>query len=159
MKIDKTKLIQDIEVMKEKVASMEKELNKPDEFKHFPSIGDTYYEVCSNGDIIGDYAYDDRVIFNTYKTKEEAQEAYNKADALKKIKRRLLELQGYWKPSFKDTFNKYVIVYNYNKMCFEDDAWKRIKYLILIPYIKTSEIARTIIDEMDDELKVIFDIT
>lgn len=49
MKIDKTKLIQDIEVMKGKLASMEKELNKSDEFKHFPSKGDAYYVMCSNG--------------------------------------------------------------------------------------------------------------
>ncbi len=39
MKTDKTKLLQDIEAMKEKLASMEEELNKPEEFRHFPSEG------------------------------------------------------------------------------------------------------------------------
>ena len=42
MNIDRTKLMEDIEALKEKLASMEKELNKPDEYKHFPIKGDEY---------------------------------------------------------------------------------------------------------------------
>ena len=35
MKTDKTKLLQDIEAMKEKLASMEEELNKPNDCKEY----------------------------------------------------------------------------------------------------------------------------
>lgn len=38
-------------------------------------------------------------------------------------------------------------------------VYNDIKYSLLIPYIKTREITETIIDEMQDELKLIFDIT
>ncbi len=34
----------------------------------------------------------------------------------------------------------------------------KVKFPLLIPYIKTSEIVKTIINEMEDELKLIFDI-
>lgn len=159
MKVDKTKLLQDIKAMKEKLASMEQELNKPDVFKHFPSKGDFYYTLCSDGATLRLIANDDSLLVRTYKTKEEAHKAHNKDVALEKVKRRLLELQGEWKPNFNDTFSKYVIIYNYDKRCFEDDAWRRVNYLTLIPYIKTSEIVRTIINEMSSELEVIFDIT
>ena len=47
MKIDKNKLLQDIEEMKEKLAAMEEQLNKPDEYKHFPGKGDEYYYYTS----------------------------------------------------------------------------------------------------------------
>ena len=43
MKPDKTKLLQDIEAMKEKLASMEEELNKPEVFSE-PFIGSLFKE-------------------------------------------------------------------------------------------------------------------
>ena len=98
MKTDKTKLLQDIEAIKEKLASMEEELNKPEVFKHFPSKGDNYFHYYPCGLINACYAYDDMIRPYTYKTREEAQKAYNKAIAIEKIKRRILELQGDWKP-------------------------------------------------------------
>lgn len=159
MKTDKTKLLQDIKAMKEKLASMEEELNKPEVFKHFPSKDDMYYYSLTTGTIYSNTASNDDLKVNTYKTREEAEKAYNKAVALEKIKRRILELQGNWKPNFNDTSSKHIIAYNYYKGHFEDDEWKRINYLTLIPYIKTSEIAITIINEMEDELKLIFDIS
>lgn len=158
MKTDKTKLLQDIEAMKEKLASMEEELNKPEEFKHFPSTNDKYYYYTSIGDVWDNTAPDNDLRVNIYKTKEEAKKAYNKAVAIEKVKRRILELQGDWKPNFNDTFSKHIIAYNYYKGHFEYDEWKRINHLTLIPYIKTSKIAITIINEMEDELKLIFDI-
>ena len=158
MKTDKTKLLKDIEAMKEKLASMEEELNKPEEFKHFPSTNDKYYYYTSIGDVWDNTAPDNDLRVNIYKTKEEAKKAYNKAVALEKVKRRLLELQGDWKPNFNDTSIKHIIAYSYYKGHFGYDEWKKINFLTLIPYIKTSKIAITIINEMEDELKLIFDI-
>ena len=158
MKTDKTKLLQDIEAMKEKLASMEAVLNKLEVFKHFPSKGDTFYTYLPNGYIKEYKAMDMSVRVNTYKTKEEAKEAYNKAIALEKIKRRILELQGEWEPDFSDTYCKYHIRYDFRDNKFYPDAFHRIKYYILIPYIKSEQIAELIIYEMEDELKLIFDI-
>ena len=158
MKTDKTKLLKDIEAMKEKLASMEEELNKLDEFKHFPSENDKYYYYVSSGTICDNTASNDDLKVNVYKTWEEADKAYNKAVAVEKIKRKLLELQGDWKPNFNSDSSKHVIFYNYNNTRFEGTTHSKVKFTLLIPYIKTSEIARTIINEMEDELKLIFEI-
>ena len=159
MKIDKNKLLQDIEEMKEKLAAMEEQLNKPDEYKHFPSNGDDYYYYTSVGTLCSNTAGDDELRVNVYRTEKEADNAYNKAVAIEKIKRRLLELQGDWKPDFNDDSSKYTICYNYIVNSFTDEEWQRFKhYCVLIPYMENKEIALTIINEFPDELKLIFDI-
>ena len=159
MKTDKTKLLQDIEAMKEKLASMEEELNKLKEFKHFPSTGEVYYFYTSSiGAICSNTASDNNLKVNTYRTEKEAEKAYNKAVAIEKVKRRLLELQGDWKPDFNGNLGAYVIYYSYFSKKFDSGIHASIKHASLIPYIKTSEIVDTIIKEMDDELKLIFDI-
>ena len=158
MKRDKAQLIQAIEAIKEKLAQMEEELNKHDEFKHFPSKGDEYYYYTSIGTLYSNTAGDDELRVSAYETEEDAQKAYNKAVATEKIKRRLLELQGEWEPNFNFDFNKYIIFYNYNNTRFESSIHSKVKFSSLIPYIKTRDITETIINEMEDELKLIFDI-
>ena len=44
------------------------------------------------------------------------------------------------------------------KIGFVAVVWQKTKYATLIPDIKTKDIAETIINEMENELKVIFDI-
>ena len=159
MKTDKNKLLQDIKEMKEKLAAMEEQLNKPDEYKHFPSKGDEYYYYTSTGTVCNNTASNDDLKVNVFKTRNEAQKAYNKAVAIEKIKRRLLELQGDWKPDFNDASSKYTICYNYIVNSFTDEEWQRFKhYCVLIPYMENKEIALTIINEFHEELKLIFEI-
>ena len=158
MKIDKNKLLKDIEAIKAKLAVMEEQLNKPDEYKHFPSKGDEYYYYISTGTLYSNTASDDELRVNAYKTEKEADKAYNKEVAIEKIKRRLLELQGDWRSNFDDDCSKLVIFYNYNNIRFECSTHTKVKFPLLIPYIKTSEIAKTIINEMEDELNLIFEI-
>ena len=159
MKTDKTKLLQDIEAIKAKLAAMEQELNKPDEFKHFPSNGDEYYYYTSIGAIHNTTAADNELRLNAYKTREEAQKAYNKAIAIEKIKRRVLELQGDWKPDWTNkTAEKYYIQYDHCNKQFTHINWFSMQQDIAIPYTKSEDIARTIINEMEDELQLIFDI-
>ena len=159
MKIDKNKLLQDIEALKEKLASMEKELNKPEVFKHFPSKDDEYYYYTSTGIICSNTAADNELRLNAYKTEKEAYEAYKKAVALEKVKRRIVELQGDWKPDWSDSIERKVYIhYDYKTKYFRNSVWKSVKYLSIIPYIKSVQIADLIIYEMKDELKVIFDI-
>jgi hypothetical protein len=147
MKTDKTQLIQAIEAIKEKLAAMEEELNKTEVFKHFPSKGDTYHYYLSTGTLCDNTASNDNLKINTYKTREEAQKACQKAVALEKIKRRIIELQGDWKPDFNDSSSKYnTIYYNYIVNSFINEEWQRFKYCMLIPYMENKETALTIIN-------------
>ena len=158
MKIDKNKLLQDIEEIKEKLAAMEEQLNKPDEYKHFPSNGDEYYYYTSVGTLYSNTAADYELRVNAYRTEKEANKAYNKDVAIEKVKRRLLELQGNWKPDFNDDSSKHVIFYNYNNTRFEGTTHSKVKFTLLIPYMENKEIALTTINEFNEELKLIFDI-
>lgn len=159
MKTDKIKLLQDIEAMKEKLASMEEELNKTEVFKHFPSKDDEYYSYTPMGKVACNIAATNVILTNAYKSEKEAVKAYNKAIAIEKIKRRIIELQGEWEPDFSDTYCKYNIRYDYRNNRFYPDAFRRMVYYIPISYMKSEKIALTIITELEDELKLIFDIT
>ena len=158
MKTDKAQLIEAIEAIKAKLAQMEEELNKPEGFKHFPIKNDEYYYYSSIGYIDSNIADTDAFRVNVFKSWDEAEKAYTKDVALEKLKRRLLELQGDWRSNFDDDCSKLVIFYNYNNIRFECSTHTKVKFPLLIPYIKTSEIAKTIINEMEDELNLIFEI-
>lgn len=159
MNIDRTKLIEDIEAMREKLASMEKQLNEPEKIKHFPSEGDVYYFYTFVGTVCRNIASSDNLKISVYKTEKETQNAYNKAVAVEKVKRRIIELQGDWKPDWTDDDErKYYILYHHTNKNFIPVCWFTTQSDSLIPYIKSEQIALTIIKEMENELKVIFDI-
>ena len=159
MKIDKNKLLQDIEEMKEKLAAMEEQLNKPNEYRHFPSNGDEYYYYTSVGTLCSNTAADYELRVNVYRTEKEADNAYNKAIAIEKVKRRLLELQGDWKPDWSECAEeKLTIQYDHNKSIFIPVCWFTTQTDSLINFIKNEETALTIINEFHEELKLIFDI-
>ena len=159
MKTDKTKLLQDIQAMKEKLASMEKELNKPELFKHFPSKDEYYYFYTSTGIVDCITVANDDLKVNVFKTKKEAQKAYDKAVALEKIKRRILELQGDWKPDWTDNDEKKICIQCEPKIRrFIPIYWFTTYPYTPIPYIKNEGIAELILYELEDELKLIFDI-
>ena len=159
-KLIKTKLLQDIEAMKEKLASMEEELNKPETFKHFPSKGDNYYfYTSSKGVICSNIATSDDLRVNVFKSKEEANKAYNKVIAVEKVKRRIIELQGDWKPDWTACAEeKLGVQYDHNKRSFRPVCWFTTQSDSLIPFMENEEIANTILNEMENELKLIFDI-
>ena len=159
MKTDKKQLMQAIEAIKAKLAVMEEQLNKPNEYNHFPGNGDEYYYYTSAGTLCSNTSADYELRVNVYRTEKEADKAYNKAVAIEKIKRRLLELQGDWKPDFNDDSSKYTICYNYIVNSFTEEELQRFKhYCVLIPYMENKETALTIINEFHEELKLIFDI-
>jgi len=159
MKTDKIKLLQDIEAMKEKLASMEEELNKPEVFKHFPSEDDEYYYYTASGAVYSSNPYNDDLKVNVYKTWEEANKAYNKAVAVEKIKRRLLELQGDWEPNWKDNDERKVyICYRHNLHMFDSIVIYSSQSFKDIPYMESRDVANIIIKEMENELKLIFGI-
>ena len=152
----KTKLLQNIEAMKEKLASMEEELNKLEKIKHFPSEGEIYYYYTSTGSIRHDKAFNDDILVNAYKSYKEAEEAYNKVIAVEKIKRRIKELQGDWKPNWLDDGEeKFCIMYDNIKKIFITDCWYVTEHYQLLPYMENKTIAATIMNEMEYELKLI----
>mgnify|MGYP003617979580 CR=1 FL=1 len=160
MKIDKTKLMEDIEAMREKLASMEKQLNEPEKFKHFPSEGDVYYFYTFVGTVCRNIASSDKLKINVYKTEKETQNAYNKAVAVEKVKRRIIELQGDWQPDWTECAEeKLGIQYDHNKRSFRPVCWFTTQSDSLIPFMENEQIAVTIIYEMENELKLIFDIS
>ena len=159
MKTDKAQLVQAIEAIKKKIASIEEELNKPDKLKHFPSINDEYHYYLTTGTICSNTASNDDLKVNVFKTQNEAQKAYDKDVAIEKIKRRLLELQGDWKPDWKDeNEKKYYIFYEHENRNFKPVYWVITQYNTSIYCMKDLKIAETIIEEMEDELKLIFNI-
>lgn len=159
MKTDKTQLIEAIEDMKKKLASMEEELNKPEVFKHFPSKDDKYYYYTTTGDIRNLTAVDDCLRVNTYGTEKEANKAYNKAVAVEKIKRRIIELQGDWEPDWKygEEAKVHINYHHYSGM-FMPEETHYTQNLIDFPYMKDKDIANTIINEFNNELKLVFEI-
>ena len=160
MKIDKTTLMEDIEAMREKLASMEKQLNEPEKFKHFPSEGDVYYFYTFVGTVCRNIASSDKLKINVYKTEKETQNAYNKAVAVEKVKRRIIELQGDWQPDWTECAEeKLGIQYDHNKRSFRPVCWFTTQSDSLIPFMENEQIAVTIIYEMENELKLIFDIS
>ena len=159
MKIDKTKLLQDIEAMREKLASMEKQLNEPEKIKHFPSEGDVYYYYTFVGTACRNIASSDKLKISVYKTEKETQDAYNRAVAVEKVKRRIIELQGDWKPDWTACAEeKLGVQYDHNKRSFRPVCWFTTQSDSLIPFMENEEIANTILNEMENELKLIFDI-
>ena len=158
MLINKDKLKQDIEAMEKQLASMKEEFNKPDEYKHFPSKGDEYHYYISTGTLCSNTATEDDLRVNVFKTRNEAYKAYNKAVATEKIKRRILELQGDWKPDWNSFIeSKYFIIFDNEYSAFSYTDAQILKHAELIPYIKTRDILHTIINEMDKELRIIFE--
>ena len=156
MKIDKNKLLQDIKAMKEKLAYMEEEFNKPEVFKHFPSKDDKYYFYTPMGKVACNIAATNVILTNAYKSEEEAYKAYNKAVALEKVKRRIVELQGDWKPDWTECAEeKLGIQYDHNKRSFRPVCWFTTQSDSLIPFMENEQIAVTIIYEMENELKLI----
>ena len=151
--------MQAIEEMKEKLAVMEEQLNRPDEYKHFPGKGDEYYYYTSIGTLCSNTAADYELRVNVYRTEKEADKAYNKAVALEKVKRRLLELQGDWKPDWSECAEeKLTIQYDHNKSIFIPVCWFTTQTDSLIPFMENEETALTIINEFHEELKLIFNI-
>ena len=101
----------------------------------------------------------DELLKTMEETEKEADNAYNKAVAIEKVKRRLLELQGEWKPNWTDDGEeKHFIQYDHYKRSFIPIYWYTVQQDTSFPYMKDERIAGLIIYELEVELKLIFDI-
>lgn len=95
--MNKEKLEQDIQVMKDKLASMESELNKPNIEPFWkPEDGKTYHTVTSYGTIVDTQTWtsERQLIGTAYKTEEEAKKELDLMLAKQRVKEAIWYLNG-----------------------------------------------------------------
>ena len=158
--MNKQQLIQEIKDMRNKLASMEAELNNSNPtINHFPKEGDKFYYYTYTGLVSDNIACSNDIKVNVFQTYDNAQDASNKAIAVEKVNRRILEIQGEWVPNWNDvTEPKLYIVFDNDKNKFSLTSWYTCKQYCPIYVIKSRSLAEQIITEMNIELKIIFNI-
>ena len=140
-----------------------KEKKSPYEFKN----GDEYYILTASGKTSKHY-WDNYTIEKwgvtlgkIFRTKKEAEHERDKREAIFKIKKYIYDNFGYdptdW-ADWEDTYRrKYQIVYDCNINRFENIGGFNRVYSP-IGYLKTKEQGKVIIDNFEDELRIIFSI-
>ena len=98
-------------------------------------------------------------IHNYFQTEKEAIKERDKRLAIVRVNDKILELNEWWKPDWND-FNedKYCIIYRNNMKLFCCEVSNYIKNTSNISYMKSEEVAKQIIKEHQEDLKLIFDI-
>lgn len=133
-----------------------------------PEGNDVYFYIDDYGDICtrswGGSGTEFRLrheLGNTFKTKEEAQEALDtgwvaKRKAEVKILRFIAENDLEFEPDWdNDDVNKYYVYYAHDNRNFQVTTSCRHQHSIL-PYFKSEEDAQKLIDAMTPELKILF---
>ena len=139
-----------------------KEKKSPYEFKN----GDEYYMLTANGKTSKHY-WDNYTIEKwgvtlgkIFRTREEAEHERDKREAIFKIKKYIYDNFGYdptdWF-EWEAGKTNYFITFSYYHNCF---CWNCHidKHYSPIGYLKTEDQAQEIIDNFEDELKIIFNI-
>ena len=108
-----------IEQIEKELAELKEQI-KEDEPKEFPQRGDLYYWIDCDGSVYNDlWAGDKRSAIdiarlemgNVYQYAAEAEEAVRKRKAEVAYKRKVAEVNGYWKPDWKDATTKKAYLY------------------------------------------------
>lgn len=164
--MNKQQLKQDIESMKQRLASMEAELNKPTGTIFIPENGKRYYYIDYTGCVLFLYytllnnsCHKSMFDFgNLYCTEEEATKARDKKLAYVRVTRKLRELEGDWVPDWSDDWiDKFRVSYNSRKRAFYIEANAYIVETDKAMY-STKEACQWVIDNMADDLKLIFEV-
>ena len=129
------------------------------------AIWDTYWFIRACGDISGpswqnDYIDNDRrKLGNFFLTKEEARKESERRRVIGKVNKKIDELNDGWEPDWEDyDQTKYSICYCSDNKKFRETCTYSRKDSMHLNYFKSQDIAEQIIDEMKDELKIIFDV-
>ena len=92
-------------------------------------------------------------------TKEAAKKEAKRRLAITKVNKRIDELNDGWEPDWENTNqSKYMIYYVYSQDEFDIWNYRSTKDEIVLNYMESSYLAEQIIDEMEDELRIIFDV-
>lgn len=158
--MNKEKLQQDIDAMREKLAELEAKLKEKDKKYFIPELGEEYWTIGSWGNTHletndgGDFDIHKIATGNCYETEEEAVKADDKQKAYVRIVRALRdhEEQGYERDSvifYSIEFGNYYAFHfaPYNLMVFGD----QIKELF-----STLDACSWVIDNMKDDLNLYF---
>ena len=140
-----------------------KEKKSPYEFNNLKET----YILNGKGRVVNSYKYIDSYQKgaikqgNVFRTKKEAEHERDKREAIFKIKKYIYENFGYDPTDWADWENfvsKYVVSYDNDEKEFAFDCYYNFRYYSPIGYLKTIYQAEEIIDNFEDELKIIFDI-
>lgn len=161
--IEKEKNMEEkIKELEKQIAELKAELEKE---KLRLNKGDDYYYINAFGGISRYIEYNDSAddslyeFGNYFKSEEEAEKIAKKLKAIAKVSRAILIANGDWKPDWSNYSNKYYIYYCYytaDALAIGDTLRHKIK--MILPYMKTKKIAEKIIEDYEEELKIIFEI-
>lgn len=147
-----------VQISDERFEALKKSLIK--EERWVPEIGDMYYFLNVNGTaVVIDWNNDKGDFFrlgqnNVFKTEEEAKAHAKKLHAISKITNYCWEnvLAKKW----VERENNYYIYWYLNNLVVENDLIR--KTLIVLPYLKSEEACKEVIEKFEDELKLIFEV-
>ena len=154
-----------IEISEETADNLKKKFSEKSPYEL--EKGDYYYTIKEYGDVgkrlYENDSYDKEAIKqgNVFRTKEKVEHERDKREAIFKIKKYIYDNFGYDPTDWADfndfDENKFNIYYNSEG---NFDYWLKYysKEYSPIGYLKTEEQAQEIIDNFEDELKIIFDI-
>lgn len=97
--------------------------------------------------------------YGVYRTKKQATKALEKQKALVRVWKYVQDNGMYFEPNFSNGSKiKYQILFDgeYNNFLASSTFW--MKYQDSIPCFKSKEHAQNVIDNCEDDLKIIFDI-
>ncbi len=123
-----------------------------------------YYSIVSNWEIylsqhdnfeINDLRYN---IGNYYQTEQEAIKERDKRLAIVRVNDAILSLNEWWKHDFVKYNNKYMVYYDNYEYTFSVGSYCYSSGSFAISYMKSEEVAKQIIKEHQEDLKLIFDI-
>lgn len=124
-----------------------------------------YWTVYSSGQVgeIQDLRdAQDKLLFlsrNYFKTREEAQAHLARILAIARVSDAIDERNGGWVPDWGNDDKKFDICFDREEKEFDSDYTDGdYQFISILPYIKSKEIAESIIRDFEGDLKVIFNV-
>ena len=130
-----------------------------------PEHGEEYWYISSTKPkyttFFANNVYDEKAVAtgNCYQTKELAQKAFDRQLAIVRVNDRIDELNDGWEMVWDLRAMAYTIVYSNSRKEFETDDFICYSIPSVIKYLSTKQIAEQIIEEMEADLRLIFNIT
>jgi hypothetical protein len=159
--MNKQDAVKQLALLQAEVDKLKSIIDKPCSKVWEPSKKDLGYIVVGNGDIQASANMDVSKVFfelgNCYPSKELAEKAIAKQKALVRVTNKLRELEGDWEPNWKNSSQgKYTIIFHHSRKVFFSDN----NYILQCQgkIYSTKNACDWIIDNMQDDLKLIMDI-
>lgn len=127
--------------------------------------GDTYFVVCElfrimdfieYGNELDDFRY---LVRNYFSTEEECENYIKREKAIARVSDAIDERNGGWVPDWGNDDKKFDICFDREEKEFDSDYTDGdYQFISILPYIKSKEIAESIIRDFEGDLKVIFNV-